>query len=246
MSTTSDDIVVQDREELIYLLCEAAEFEHTVMCSYLYAQWTLKRGLDEDVTPTELAAIERWRRSLAQVALEEMLHLSLVNNLLAAIGAAPHLWRPAFPVRPGHFPAGILMSLTPFGEAALDHFMYIERPEGLLIADGAGFGHTTHYRRVARPDMLAPSPQDYASQGHLYHGVLEGLARLCEQLGEERVFVGHGQAQVSIEEFGLPGLFKIADLASARAADRANRAAGRGSASAPRRLALRPLQSHPK
>jgi CDGSH-type Zn-finger protein/uncharacterized Fe-S cluster protein YjdI len=218
MSTMSDDIVVQDREELIYLLCEAAEFEHTVMCSYLYAQWTLKRGLGEEVTPTELAAIERWRRSLAQVALEEMLHLSLVNNLLAAIGAAPHLWRPAFPVRPGHFPAGILMSLTPFGEAALDHFMYIERPEGLLIADGAGFGHTTHYRRVARPDMLAPSPQDYASQGHLYHGVLEGLARLCEQLGEERVFVGHGQAQVSSEEFGLPGLFKIADLASARAA----------------------------
>ena len=218
MSTASDDIVVQDREELIYLLCEAAEFEHTVMCSYLYAQWTLKRGPDEEVTQTELAAIERWRRSLAQVALEEMLHLSLVNNLLAAIGAAPHLWRPAFPVRPGHFPSGILMSLTPFGEAALDHFMYIERPEGLLIADGAGFGHATHYRRVARPDMLAPSPQDYASQGHLYHGVLEGLARLCEQLGEERVFVGHGQAQVSIEEFGLPGLFKIADLASARAA----------------------------
>jgi hypothetical protein len=29
----SDEIVVQDREELIYLLCEAAEFEHTVMCS---------------------------------------------------------------------------------------------------------------------------------------------------------------------------------------------------------------------
>jgi len=176
-----------------------------------------QRGLDEDVTPTELAAIERWRRSLAQVALEEMLHLSLVNNLLAAIGAAPHLWRPAFPVRPGHFPSGILMSLTPFGEAALDHFMYIERPRA-SDCDGAGFGHATHYRRVARPDMLAPSPQDYASQGHLYHGVLEGLARLCEQLGEERVFVGHGQAQVSIEEFGLPGLFKIADLASARAA----------------------------
>ncbi|MBS1163770.1 MAG: hypothetical protein H6R03_1666 [Burkholderiaceae bacterium] len=88
----SDEIVVQDREELIYLLCEAAEFEHTVMCSYLYAQWTLKRELAEGVTAQELAAIDRWRRSLAQVALEEMLHLSLVNNLLAAIGAAPHLW----------------------------------------------------------------------------------------------------------------------------------------------------------
>ena len=214
----SDEMIIQDREELIYLLCEAAEFEHTVMCSYLYAQWTLKRGLDEGVTPTELAAIERWRRSLAQVALEEMLHLSLVNNLLVAIGAAPHLWRPAFPVRPGHFPADVLMSLTPFGEAALDHFMYIERPEGLDLADGAGFGHALHYRRIARPDMLAPSPQDYPSQGHLYHGILQGLVRLCEQMGEERVFVGHEQAQVSVEEFGLPGLFKISDLASAHRA----------------------------
>ena len=221
----SEEIIVQDREELIYLLCEAAEFEHTVMCSYLYAQWTLKRDTAEDVTPTELAAIERWRRSLARGALEEMLHLSLVNNLLAAIGAAPHLWRPAFPVRPGHFPADVLMNLTPFGEAALDHFMFIERPEGLQIADGAGFGHAAHYRRLARPDMLAPSPQDYASQGHLYHGVLQGLARLSEQLGEERVFVGHGQAQVSAEEFGLPGLFMITDLASAQRAPRSSRRA---------------------
>ena len=214
----SEEIVVQDREELIYLLCEAAEFEHTVMCSYLYAQWTLKRELTEGVTRDELAAIERWRGALGRVALEEMLHLSLVNNLLAAVGAAPHLWRPAFPVRPGHFPADVVMNLTPFGEAALDHFMFIERPEGIKIVDGAGFGHASHYRRLARPDMLAPSPQDYATQGHLYHGVLQGLARLTEQLGEERVFVGHGQAQVSVEEFGLPGLFRITDLASAQRA----------------------------
>ena len=157
MSTASDDIVVQDREELIYLLCEAAEFEHTVMCSYLYAQWTLKRGLDEDVTPTELAAIERWRRSLGRVALEEMLHLSLVNNLLAAIGAAPHLWRPAFPVRPGHFPADVVMTLMPFGDAALDHFMFIERPEGLDIADGAGFSRFFRCSAARRNFLYPPA-----------------------------------------------------------------------------------------
>jgi CDGSH-type Zn-finger protein/uncharacterized Fe-S cluster protein YjdI len=213
-----DAIVVQDREELIYLLCEAAEFEHSVMCSYLFAQWSLKRDAAEDLTPIELAAIERWRRSLAQVALEEMLHLSLVNNLLAGIGAAPHLWRPAFPVRAGHFPADVVMNLSPFGEAALDHFMFIERPEGLAITDGAGFDHPAHYQRVARPDMLAPMPQDYCSQGHLYHGVLQGLTRLVGQIGEERVFVGHGQAQVCMDEYGLPGLFKINDLATARQA----------------------------
>ena len=214
----SDDIIVQDREELIYLLCEAAEFEHTVMCSYLYAQWTLKRDASEDVTPTELAAIGRWRASLARVALEEMLHLSLVNNLLAAIGAAPHLWRPAFPVRSGHFPADVVMNLAPFGEAALDHFMFIERPEGIAISDGAGFDHAAHYRRLARPDMLAPSPQDYASQGHLYFGVLQGLQQLTAELGGDRVFVGHGQAQVGPGDFGLPGLLEVTDLESARRA----------------------------
>jgi CDGSH-type Zn-finger protein/uncharacterized Fe-S cluster protein YjdI len=213
-----DEIVIQDREELIYLLCEAAEFEHSVMCTYLFAQWTLKRDTSEGVSAAELAAIERWRRSLAHVALEEMLHLSLVNNLLAAIGAAPHLWRPAFPVRPGHFPADVIMNLAPFCPATLDHFMFIERPEGIELVDGAGFGHEAHYRRAARADLLAPSPQDYASQGHLYHGVLRGLARLAGQLGEARVFVGHGEAQVSAEEFGLPGLFKITDLASAQRA----------------------------
>jgi CDGSH-type Zn-finger protein/uncharacterized Fe-S cluster protein YjdI len=66
--------------------------------------------------------------------------------------------------------------------------------------------------------MLAPSPQDYATQGHLYFGVLHGLESLAARMGEDRVFVGHGQAQAGPEEFPLPGLFRIADLASARRA----------------------------
>jgi CDGSH-type Zn-finger protein/uncharacterized Fe-S cluster protein YjdI len=214
----SSEIVVQDREELILLLCEAAEFEHTVMCSYLYAMWSLKRDESEGVTPAELAAIDGWRASLRQVAREEMLHLCLVNNLLSAIGAAPHLWRPEFPVRPGHFPAGVVAKLTPFSNEALDHFLYIERPEGLDLSDGKGFDHKDHYQRLAHPNLLSPSPQDYASQGHLYHGIVRGLADLTAQWGVDRVFVGHEQAQVSSAEFGLPGLFKVTDLKSAQRA----------------------------
>ena len=213
-----DDIVVQDREELLYLLCEAAEFEHTVMCSYLYAMWSLKRDVSEGVSEAELKAIDGWRRSLRQVALEEMLHLSLVNNILASVGASPHLWRPEFPVRPGRFPADVVMKLSPFNEATIDHFLYIERPEGIDIADGAGFDHKANYHRAARGDLLSPTAQDYVSQGHLYHGAINGLARLVEECGEENVFVGHGEAQVCSTEFGLPGLFKIKDLASAKRA----------------------------
>jgi len=213
-----EHVVIQDREELFYLLSEAAEFEHSVMCSYLYAQWTLKNDVSEGVTATELAAIERWRSSIRQVALEEMLHLALVNNILAAIGAAPHLWRPEFPVSPGRFPAGLVLRLAPFSEATIDHFVYIERPEGITLVDGAGYDHPAHYARVTRPDLLSPTPQDYTSQGQLYHSVLRGLVRLVDALGEKNVFVGHGEAQVGAAEFGLPGLFKVDNLEAARRA----------------------------
>lgn len=214
----ASSIIIEDREELIFLLCEAAEFEHAVMCTYLYALWSLRRGTDDGVTAEEVAAIERWRASLRTVAREEMLHLCLVNNILSALGAAPHLWKPEFPVRPGHFPADVIMQLRPFSADAIDHFLYIERPEGIDISDGRGFDHPHHYHRVARKGLLSPAAQDYVSQGHLYHGILQGLVSLSGAWGEDRLFVGHDEAQVGGSEFGLPGLFKVTDLASARRA----------------------------
>src|SRR5260370_15699950 len=154
-----DEIVIQDREELYYLLSEAAEFEHSVMCTYLYALWSLKRDADEEVTVEELKAIEGWRRSLRQVALEEMLHLSLVNSILAATGASPHLWRPEFPVHSGWFPADVVMRLSPFSAATVDHFMYIERPGGIEMLAGAGVDQPPHHRRGSRPELPSPTPQ---------------------------------------------------------------------------------------
>jgi CDGSH-type Zn-finger protein/uncharacterized Fe-S cluster protein YjdI len=188
------------------------------MCTYLYAMWSLKHETAEDVSPEELKAIESWRTSLRQVALEEMLHLALVNNILAATGASPHLWRPEFPVRCGWFPADVVMRLAPFCEHTVDHFMYIERPEGIVLRDGAGFDHPDHHPRAARPELLSPTPRDYASQGQLYHSILRGLGRLVDEIGEENVFVGHGEAQIGAAEFALPGLFKIGNLESARRA----------------------------
>src|SRR6266571_4551762 len=83
-------IVVEHRQQLIYLLREAAELEHAIMCQYLFAAFTMKRGADEGLTPDQADAVGRWRKVILEVARQEMLHLALVQNLLTGIGAGPH------------------------------------------------------------------------------------------------------------------------------------------------------------
>src|ERR1700688_3445389 len=111
--------VIEHREALIYMLCQAAELEHGIMCQYLYAAFTLKQSQDEGLTSQEAAATQRWRQQISHVATQEMLHLSLVQNLLSAIGAAPHLSRPNFPHPASHYPAGGPLAFMPFGEHAV-------------------------------------------------------------------------------------------------------------------------------
>jgi len=86
--------VIEHREALLYMLAQAAELEHGIMCQYLFAAFSLKQHADEGLTDTELAATTRWRRKISHVATQEMLHLTLVQNLMTAIGGAPHLARP--------------------------------------------------------------------------------------------------------------------------------------------------------
>src|SRR5689334_13102549 len=75
--------VIEHRESLIYMLCEAAELEHAIMCQYLYAAFSLKQSTDEGLTEDELAVVTRWRRQVSHVATQEMLHLALVHNLMS-------------------------------------------------------------------------------------------------------------------------------------------------------------------
>ena len=80
---------IENRAQLIYLLTEAAEIEHGVMCCYLFAAFTMKKSVDEGITQEQLDMINRWRGVIMQVAIEEMVHMCLACNLLTAIGAAP-------------------------------------------------------------------------------------------------------------------------------------------------------------
>src|SRR5947207_14204797 len=113
---------VEHRGQLIYLLRQAAELEHGIMCQYLFAAFSLKQSTDDGLTTAQLEAVTRWRKTVGEVARQEMLHLALVQNLLSAIGAAPHLGRPNFPSPTPYFPPGVSLALVPFGERALRHF----------------------------------------------------------------------------------------------------------------------------
>src|SRR6184192_4355317 len=73
--------VIEHREALFYMLCEASELEHGIMCQYLYAAFSLKQSADEGLTPDEAAAVREWRKRILHIAAQEMLHLSLVQNL---------------------------------------------------------------------------------------------------------------------------------------------------------------------
>ncbi len=214
------EIVAQNREQLAYLLTEAAEIEHGLMCCYLFAAHSLKRGEVDGLSAADGDVVSRWRSAIVDVAIDEMLHLALVSNLLAAIGSTPHFQRPNFPVSPGYHPAGVVVSLAPFDLATMNHFVFLERPEGIDASDGAGFDPPPPYERSLQADRLVPSAQDYATVGHLYRGIRAGLERAAETYGESKLFVGDPAAQVGPDLAPLDGLVAVTNLASAlRAVD---------------------------
>jgi len=69
------------RESLVHMLYEAAELEHNLMCTYLYAAFSLKSGTQEGLSAAEADATARWRSAILRVAVEEMGHLAAVWNI---------------------------------------------------------------------------------------------------------------------------------------------------------------------
>jgi CDGSH-type Zn-finger protein/truncated hemoglobin YjbI len=210
--------VIEHREALIYMLCEAAELEHGIMCQYLFAAFSLKQATDEGLTENELAAVTRWRRQLSHVATQEMLHLALVHNLLTAIGAAPHLARPNLPHPASHYPAGVQLALLPFGEQALKHFMFLERPEGMDIDDADGLAAVARAAPLMSEHDIVPQGQDFATVGHLYRSIEAGFEHLASKYGEDWLFVGPPRAQATESHFGWPELVAVTGLGSAKRA----------------------------
>jgi len=214
-AVTEPAIHVESREQLLYLLAEAAEIEHNLMCCYLFAAFSLKSSIEEDVSDSELSAIRRWRQAVISVALEEMTHLALVANVTTALGGAAHFSRPNFPVGAGLYPSGVVVKLAPFDRDTLQHFIYLERPEGFDVPDGQGFSTAGEYVRETVTGKCMPSAQDYRTVGHLYRALEEGLRGMVQRYGEEPTFIGDPTAQIGPDIANLPGLCAVHDLKTA-------------------------------
>jgi CDGSH-type Zn-finger protein/uncharacterized Fe-S cluster protein YjdI len=207
------------REVLLHALYEAAELEHNLMCTYLYAVASLKDGEREGLGAREAAAVRRWRQALLGVAIEEMGHLAAVWNITSGLGGSPRFGRSNFPLDPGLLPASVVVKLAPFNADTLQHFVFLERPHGSKEQDGEGFAYERSYVRGGTSGArLTPMGVNYDTVGDFYEALGEGLRALVAHCGEANAFDGDRALQLSPEEVNLPGARHVVCLKTALAA----------------------------
>ena len=75
-----------------------------------------------------------------------------------------------------------------------------------------------HRRDPVDEHETLPRGQEFATVGHLYRGIADGLRALSSRLGERALFVGSPRAQATPELLQWPQLVAVTDLESALAA----------------------------
>ena len=180
--------------ELRKYLQAALEVEHLTIPVYMTGMYTIRPGTNRTAYYT-----------IRSVLLEEMLHMTLVANLLNAVGGTAQVAHPKFI---GKYPVQLPMSshelkpigLQHFSPKALETFLTIERPRSFHTEADEGSGWT--------------------SIGQFYATVEEGLIALVDEHGEQNVFTGDPHEQVGPEDFYNSGgeVFAIKNLSDAKIA----------------------------
>jgi hypothetical protein len=177
------------REELIFLLNQATELEHSLCCSYLFTAFSLKSSIEDGLSRETVDVVKGWKDTFIGIAIEEMFHLTLINDLLVGVGGAPNLDRPNFPHGCSYYMPELHIGLNPFSEETMRHFVAIEQPTGGddQLSHNPDLRLGVHGKRI---NEIGPDAHVLASQGDVYELVLEGLETMSGRVGEEKVFVG--------------------------------------------------------
>ncbi len=207
------------RRDLLYLLAQASELEHSLACQYLFTAFSLKERPNEGITAVQQRRIAGWRRQIIEIAVQEMLHLALASNLLTAIGGAPYFRRANFPQGKTHTSLSLRFMLAPFGEDTLQRYICFELPQDFQPAPGETNWNEVCAQLTAAPEFLLepllPKKLDFHSIGELYGLIGEGFAEIETKLraGGKTLFIGPPAAQAT-------GIFEeltaVKDVASAQ------------------------------
>ncbi|CAG8706348.1 11279_t:CDS:10, partial [Dentiscutata erythropus] len=125
MNNVDDKENKYNLDDLHEMLKIAMMVEISTIPAYLYALYSIKPG-------TEIG--DEVRAQIRHVAAEEMLHLSLVANLIAAIGRQPKFYsKEMFPFYPCPLPhikqGSLVVHLSKANKATLETFVNIEKPD---------------------------------------------------------------------------------------------------------------------
>lgn len=181
------------RSKLFTLLTEACELEHGLACSYLYTAFSIKKDIKEgQLSARDQWQNRKWAADIFHIAAQEMLHLSQVWNLLAAIGGNPYYLRPNFPQPAKYYSLGVPLQLEPFNLNSLKRFILYERPSNIEASQ-------------CPSAQIAKAVQPERTVGELYAEIRDQIANLDEKL----LFVGSTSRQVEEDLVDFPDLIPV-------------------------------------
>jgi hypothetical protein len=190
----TNNSLIQNLHDLRSYLVIALQIEHATIPPYLTALYSIRPGSNRE-------AVEVIR----SVAVEEMLHLTLVANVLNAVGGQVRHTLTAngfIPTYPTYLPTGeteFEVGLRGFSPETIETFMKIERMQE--VPDDAPTVVARSHRCVGELPGSGEGKQSFFSIGQFYTEVIRRLYELCQELGEEAVFCGDPAKQITPEYY---------------------------------------------
>ncbi|GES76036.1 hypothetical protein RCL2_000343800 [Rhizophagus clarus] len=214
-------------DNLHMLLIIALQIELSTIPPYLYAMYSIKSKADVDETFDINDINDVIRRHIRKVAAEEMLHASLVANLIAAIGKKPVFYCPkmipSYPNPLPHFKQGLLMvHLSKADEKTFDTFISIEEPYTPAPKTPPGAPPKTPRFPLPLP-IPNPSPDfpiNVESIGELYQLIKEFFRKLYDESTkfDTKFQLEPGMGYAPSTSTGNDGLIVVSNLEEANRA----------------------------
>jgi hypothetical protein len=191
---------VNPRLEVMRLLREAAEIEHSLMLQYLYAAYSLKPEYQKLIGTGTASADD-----FVGISIQEMQHLMDVNRLLVEMGASPVFVRQDFPYEPDIYP--FPMNLEPVSRKSLAKYTFCEAPSRALDRAQAQSPNDLAFIESLGSVLAGEARMNHV--GSLYDAVLTMVREVARQPDEIRSFDQWIDRLTDIKREGEEGHFKF-------------------------------------